>query len=558
MDRRKSFVNLVMKKSRHTTARGIIEFGTREDRPKKENVHAMSSSSQQHQSTIVLELGSSRIKAGFAGESKPRRVFHGTPGSGDGAAGSGWTVGVNDGMGAMPCVWNNYFRYISSPSECGPGNDPGGDAVAKRTSHEWERTLYQLMTHVLTSVLYIPRSTPRHRVVILLNELHPPKIFTDALLKVLLDYLGMGSVLIVRNAGGCGTLSYLLHCGAFKSISSRRNLPSAANNDSEGVFRPKAYLVVDIGTYEARVSVSVANASPSSSLPSSSSAFLAETYQVVMAGYHSFLSRILENYREIATNGDNDEINSENDNETDQELKHEYQWAMNTSIEDAYAIVQTWVSISMSNPPHHLESLTTIPVILPSTQIYEGNDAPTTTDIPIQPLLQAFHQIYLDYTNPSSLIYAMLSSILSSPIDYRRVALQNTVLIGGGSSALRFFGKGLAAELSDAGKKACCGDNAEPMPKEGEVEEKKEDAAVSSIAMHRFQCLKRAVSSSSTSSSGGISIHFPDPFAPDLVSWIGGSVMGSLALKDEGWIVPGKNYGSGSDGRSTSLRARKF
>jgi len=227
---------------------------------------------------------------------------------------------------------------------------------------------------------------------------------------------------------------------------------------------------------------------------------------------------------------------------------------MNASLEDAFVIAQTWVSTSMSNPPEHLESLTTIPVTLPSTQIYEGNDAPTTTDIPIQPLLQAFHHIYLDYTNPSSLIYAMLTSIVSSPIDYRRVALQNIVLIGGGSSALRFFGQGLATALSGAGKKACCGDIVQSLSKESEIEEKKEDAVISSIAMHRFQCLKRAVSASSTSSSGGISIHYPDPFAPDLVSWIGGSVMGSLALKNEDWIIAEKNYGS--DDGNNPLRGR--
>mmetsp|Transcript_8442 Transcript_8442/g.16820 ORF Transcript_8442/g.16820 Transcript_8442/m.16820 type:complete len:511 (+) Transcript_8442:45-1577(+) len=509
-------------------------------------------SSQQNQTTIVLELGSSRIKAGFAGESKPRRVFHGTPDSDDGAAGSGWTVDINDGMGALPCVWNNYFRYISPHSESGSGGNLSRNAVAKATSHEWERTLYPLMSHVLTSVLYIPRPTPRHRVIVLLNELHPPKIFTDALLKVLLEYLGLGSVLIVRNSGGCGTLSYLLHCGAFKSISSRKHItPLPSAGETKEVLRPKAYLVVDIGTYEARVSVSVANASSSSFLPSSSSAFLAETYQVVMAGYHSFLCQILENYRESATNDNNPD---ENENETDQESKHQNKWAMNASLEDAFVIAQTWVSTSMSNPPEHLESLTTIPVTLPSTQIYEGNDAPTTTDIPIQPLLQAFHHIYLDYTNPSSLIYAMLTSIVSSPIDYRRVALQNIVLIGGGSSALRFFGQGLATALSGAGKKACCGDIVQSLSKESEIEEKKEDAVISSIAMHRFQCLKRAVSASSTSSSGGISIHYPDPFAPDLVSWIGGSVMGSLALKNEDWIIAGKNYGS--DDGNNPLRGR--
>jgi hypothetical protein len=113
----------------------------------------------------------------------------------------------------------------------------------------------------------------------------------------------------------------------------------------------------------------------------------------------------------------------------------------------------------------------------------------------------AFHQIYLDYTNPSSLIYAVLASALACPIDYRRIALQNVLLLGGGSTALRYFYhstntddevKGLGHKLIRAARKAC---GISSRSNTESVEEKKDDdsRAVLSIAKERFKCLAAAV-----------------------------------------------------------------
>ena len=118
-----------------------------------------------------------------------------------------------------------------------------------------------------------------------------------------------------------------------------------------------------------------------------------------------------------------------------------------------------------------------------------------------KPLLEAFHRIYLDYTNPSSLIYAMLTCAMACPIDYRKAALQNVMLLGGGSVALRnakssSSGKsanGLDMQLETAARNAC-GVFSNEGTGEGKEEEKKDDdTLVSSIAKRRFQSLKGVV-----------------------------------------------------------------
>jgi len=191
-----------------------------------------------------------------------------------------------------------------------------------------------------------------------------------------------------------------------------------------------------------------------------------------------------------------------------------------------------------SSPSSETNDTTNISVKLPFTETQQKQ---TSTRIPVQPLLDAFNQIYLDFSNPSSLIYAMLSCVMICPIDYRKCALQNTLLLGGGSVALQNFGtkqgdstKGLSMQLEMAARDACGVSRDESMSESIE-EEKKEDGLsdMSSIARQRFRSLKGVVNGSTIGDDGkridGINIQYPDPFAADLATWIGGSIMGTLS-----------------------------
>ena len=413
--------------------------------------------------TVVVELGCTRIKVGFAGESRPRRVISCHDESG--------ALGIDDGICTSSCTWNNFYKYLSSSTD----SPATGDNVhtAATSSHEWEKTLYPLFSYILTSVLFMQRPS-RHRILVLMNDIFPPRHLREALLRVLLDYLNLGAVLLL-NGGGFGSMQYLLEGMKLSSDHSTAQLP-------------KAFLLVDVGTNEARIAASV----PGSSV-------LIETYEVIPAGYDAFLRQMMILYKEEGES-----------------------WTEKSTLEDIVAILQAWMSASDVNT-------TTISVELPTvakqiTELSESSQMPSAVQISVQPLLDAFHQVFLDYTQPTSLVHAILNSVLSCPIDFRKVALQNIILIGGGSVALRSFGEGLKVEVGNAIKAACdvsVGD-----------EEKKDDGMeISSIAQGRFRCLKAAVEG-----NNGVQIEYPDPFAADVASWVGASVMGKLRLSNEDWI----------------------
>jgi hypothetical protein len=457
--------------------------------------------------TIVVELGSSRIKVGFAGEPRPRRVLYDNDENiGCGTISSSW---VNDGMVSNACHWSSFFQYYTSLL---PESTTPATATHHRTKkhhatvYDWEKTLYPLFSHIFTSILFISRPA-RHRILVLINDTFPPRSFHDALHRVLLDYLSLGG-------------AWLLSGGVFEGI--YHLLEGMPAPTKSLVTPPIAHLLVDIGKYEARVVVCVAGMS-----------ILQDTLHVTMSGYNSFLAQVLINYQEEETLLMNDQI----DNVT----------CCVTSMEDANAIVRAWIAHSTVPSSSVVTESTTISVHLPSVQQSNVSLGTTTILLPIQPLLKALQHCYLDYSNPSSLIYTMLSTIMKCPIDYRKAAIQHVMLLGGGSVALRPIGLGLQLEM--AARNACTvstndslderKDNDDDDNNNDEVkDEKKDDCTVSmsSISRRRFQSLGMAVHGQVNDDDdkrvGGVHIKYPDPFAADMVAWIGGSVMGSLGYSN--------------------------
>jgi hypothetical protein len=296
------------------------------------------------------------------------------------------------------------------------------------------------------------------------------------------------------------------------------SIPSTVRTQAQA----QAHLVVDIGTYEARVVASVLGSST-----------LADTYQTTDSGYQSFLCRVLSNYQDM----DDDSVPTETKR------------PIVSTLEDADAIVQAWIALSSSSSFDSLPETNTISVSVGQSSRTPRRRTESETDSTIQvstqPLLDAFHEIYLNYTNPSSLIYAILTCVMKCPIDYRRPALQNTILLGGGAVALRDFrlprdlrsaensclGFGLQLERSI---KDACGAFREETNDDPEEDEKKDNDAYnpSPIAQQHFRSLRSAVHGCAKPDRGnimgGINVRYPDPFAADLAAWIGGSVIGTL------------------------------
>ena len=346
----------------------------------------------------------------------------------------------------------------------------------------------------------------------MMSDSSPPRIFHEALHRVLLDYLSVGGVWLLN--GGAFEGAYHL----LEGLPPPPSIPPWAGP-------PRAHLLVDIGTRESRVVVSVAG---SSALP--------DTHRATASGYNSFLRQVLANYRERITTDEVDE---------GARLERDVSESPVTSLEDANAVVRAWIALSSSSAGFSSVS-TTMQVRLPSLERAQQTKASmdATVQLPIQPLLSAFHQIYLDFSNPVSLIFAMLSSVMACPIDYRKAALQHAVLLGGGSVALRHFrlprgsvsmgnsANGLCRQLEMAARDAC-GVSSDASLGESKEEEKEDDgtSSMSSIAKKRFQSLGGAVNGYVNDAGdriGGINIQYPDPFAADTFAWVGGSIMGTL------------------------------
>lgn len=427
--------------------------------------------------TIVIELGSSRIKVGFAGEPRPRRV-------------------LDDSSAGVGCGhWEAFFQRLTPPT-FGTTDGDGPASAVVTTTYEWEKIINPLFSHILTSILFIQRA-PRYRMLLLINDIFPARHFREALHRVILEYLGVGGVWLV-NGGVFESMYYIIN-----------GMPSLMPSSG----RPKAQMLVDIGTYEARVVVSVEGSS-----------VLVDTIQTTMSGYQSFLCQVLENYNEKV-----DETRAESDTPTPVR-----------TLDDANTIVQSWVtlpstsSLSIDSP--------IISIKLPSNQHLSQSkiSAQTPVELPLQPLLRAFHQMYLDYTNPNSLIFNILTCAMACPIDFRRGVLQNILLLGGGSVALRHFGclskegllRGLGLQLKMAARDACRSVKEKTNAKD-KGEEKKEDDSlpISSMSRLRFQSLRHAVVghvNHEGKNIDGINIQYLDHFAADMVAWIGGSIMGTL------------------------------
>eukprot|EP00956_Cyclotella_meneghiniana_P031356 scaffold82115_cov27-Cyclotella_meneghiniana.AAC.1 len=182
-----------------------------------------------------------------------------------------------------------------------------------------------------------------------MNDMFPPQRLRVALANVILNYLGIGGLLMI-DGGSFAGISYLLD----------GLLPPSIN---DAPSRPKAHLLVDIGTFEARVVMAVTGAS-----------MLQDTYHCTMSGYHSFLTQILHHYQ-LDAQPNNSEDTTKSVLGTSLKV---------TTLRDANAIVQTYLSI-----PQRSRDAATITVELASL----GNDsAENSVELSIQPLHNAYHQ----------------------------------------------------------------------------------------------------------------------------------------------------------------------
>jgi len=132
--------------------------------------------------------------------------------------------------------------------------------------------------------------------------------------------------------------------------------------------------------------------------------------------------------------------------------------------------------------------------------------------ISLQLIKQCIHDLYFDIQNPDSLVYAFCSALLSCPIDLRKRMAQNVVMVGGGVCAIpgleKTFGKALTRLF------------------------KRKETMDSKFAPLTTVILK----GEGEQMGRGLGIIYPLPFAPHLLSFVGGCIMSTLDLTEERWI----------------------
>lgn len=110
--------------------------------------------------------------------------------------------------------------------------------------------------------------------------------------------------------------------------------------------------------------------------------------------------------------------------------------------------------------------------------------------------IQAAWSEILDVTNDTSIPHMILCSLLQCPMDLRKIIAKEMLLVGGGGCMIQGFQERILHELH---------------------------RGIQNVS--KFQKLRI------------LDLRFHEvPFAPDLIPWIGLSIMGTLRLSDEKWI----------------------
>lgn len=143
--------------------------------------------------------------------------------------------------------------------------------------------------------------------------------------------------------------------------------------------------------------------------------------------------------------------------------------------------------------------------------------------IKTQVLEDCIQEMYLDLSNPNSLVHAFFKSLLACPLDLRKDIVRNVVFMGGATLGIPSLEQKFLACIRSLFQE-----------REGERGDKemgkKKRYEVRSPKHAKFQTLAAVVM------DAPLSITYPLPFSPTVIAWVGGSIMGSLNLSKEKWI----------------------
>jgi hypothetical protein len=139
-------------------------------------------------------------------------------------------------------------------------------------------------------------------------------------------------------------------------------------------------------------------------------------------------------------------------------------------------------------------------------------------------LNECIHEIYYNPNNPSSLIYAFLSSLKSCPMDLKAQVIRNVAFIGDGIGMIPTTSTTTNLHVEFV-KQLVNLFTTPPLSNK---------TTTSKLLSSKFSSLGTVICK-----KGPVSIIHPLPFCPKTICWVGGSVMGSLpiVLEKESWLT---------------------
>lgn len=408
------------------------------------DVNKSVTTSSRHTSPIIVELGSSSIKVGIAGEAQPRCIFQ-----------SNSVVESNLSKGSYsssfiatpPLPYSSIIHHHDTSVK----NEVPDTSNAQNEINQYHHHLSPFFHSLFTYRLHLK---PKSRRVIVLMPIHYPQSYMVSIQSILLDELKIPALKFVHGSGLYTTIPYALG----KNIG----------------------LVIDFGLAECQMGGFF------------NRDVLNDTITNAPVGKQTLIQLVC-----------NDLVAIKKDTE-----KGDEQIAKEWNMENITPIIE---DILMKN----------------QSGLHRGHSDIIHNGMPLEDVTaitkEYIEDLYFNIDNPHSLIYTFLVCLLKCPIDLRLGIVQNVCFIGDGIS----FVPDLEYRFLSSIQRLFERTDAVGINENRSIGIYK----VKNMRYQKFQPLAAILME-----KGPLSLIHPLPYDPSCISWVGGSVYGSLNVSDDNWI----------------------
>ena len=152
-------------------------------------------------------------------------------------------------------------------------------------------------------------------------------------------------------------------------------------------------------------------------------------------------------------------------------------------------------------------------------------------------------EVYFNFDNHDSLLYAFLTSLLRCSIDLRKQVVQHVVFVGGGVEAIANFEQRFIAKIQELfeskGVVECVASGSASGSGNGNDGSASDTSLVlveRNVYGVKHEKYQKFNALASVIMNTPLGVLYPLQFRPALMAWVGGSIMGSIKLPNDEWI----------------------